>query len=121
MKPGRFPASKKTPAFLFAATLAVISAFLGSLSGCAGGTTTEADNPGLTANKHTKPIPTDPKKKAVAATKVLQEGVTGENKGAEAAIDRLPDRIIASRVRPRPKAKPFHSLGSIPLRRSTLG
>jgi hypothetical protein len=51
----------------------------------------------LTATEHTKPIPTDPRKKDDAATKVLQEGVTGENHGAEEAIDELPDRITQSR------------------------
>ena len=52
---------------------------------------------GLVADKHTKPIPTDSKMKDKAATKVLQEGVTHTDKGAEEAIDRLPDRIIESR------------------------
>ncbi|HEY7763382.1 MAG TPA: hypothetical protein VIB38_00205 [Aestuariivirgaceae bacterium] len=51
----------------------------------------------LTATEHTKPIPTDPKKKDDAATKVLQEGATGEDRGAEKAVDELPDRIIQSR------------------------
>jgi hypothetical protein len=52
---------------------------------------------GLTADKHTEPIPTNSKDKDIAATKVLQEGVTGEDKGAEEAIDKLPDRILESR------------------------
>jgi hypothetical protein len=51
----------------------------------------------LKATEHTAPIPTDSKKKDVAATKVLQEGVTGIDQGAEEAIDELPDRIIESR------------------------
>ena len=55
------------------------------------------DELGLVAGKHTAPIPTDSKMKEKAATKVLQEGVTGKDKGAEEAIDRLPDRIIESR------------------------
>lgn len=52
---------------------------------------------GLTADEHTAPIPTDPKAKDTAATKVLQEGVTGEDRGSEEAIDKLPDRILESR------------------------
>jgi hypothetical protein len=55
------------------------------------------ERPGLVADKDTAPIPTDSKAKDDAATKVLQEGATGEDHGAEAAIDRLPDRIIESR------------------------
>jgi hypothetical protein len=55
------------------------------------------DDIGLTANRNTAPIPTDSKQKDKAATKVLQEGATGEDKGAEEAIDKLPDRIIESR------------------------
>jgi hypothetical protein len=52
---------------------------------------------GLEAEENTSPIPTDSKLKDKAATKVLQEGVTGKDKGADEAIDRLPDRIIESR------------------------
>lgn len=55
------------------------------------------DNTGLNATRETTPIPTDSKLKDEAATKVLQEGVTGEDHGAEEAIDELPDRIIESR------------------------
>lgn len=55
------------------------------------------DRPGLTADRSTSPIPTDSKAKDKAATKVLQEGVTGKDHGAEGAIDKLPDRIIDSR------------------------
>lgn len=51
----------------------------------------------LTATDETAPIPTDPEKKDSAASKVLQEGVTGEDRGAEEAIEQLPDRIIESR------------------------
>ena len=52
---------------------------------------------GLEADRHTKPIPTDSKKKDEAATKVLQEGATRTDKGADEAIDELPDRIVESR------------------------
>ena len=55
------------------------------------------ERPGLYADKGTKPIPTDSKKKDDAAAKVLQEGATGEDHGAEEAIEKLPDRIIESR------------------------
>jgi hypothetical protein len=55
------------------------------------------ERPGLVANEDTAPIPTDSKAKDDAATKVLQEGATGEDHGAEEAIDKLPDRIIESR------------------------
>jgi hypothetical protein len=51
----------------------------------------------LQATEHTEPIPTDPKKKDLAATKVLNEGATGADQGAEEAVDELPDRIIESR------------------------
>lgn len=55
------------------------------------------DDIGLEADENSAPIPTDSKQKDKAATKVLQEGVTGKDKGAEEAIDKLPDRIIESR------------------------
>jgi hypothetical protein len=55
-------------------------------------------NLGLVATANTTPIPTDSEQKDDAATKVLQEGVTGEDHGAEEAIDKLPDRIIESRA-----------------------
>ena len=55
------------------------------------------ERPGLVADNDTAPIPTSSKAKDEAATKVLQEGATGEDHGSEAAIDRLPDRIIESR------------------------
>lgn len=52
---------------------------------------------GLEADENTAPLPTDPDKKQEAATKVLHEGATGEDTGADEAVDRLPDRIIKSR------------------------
>jgi hypothetical protein len=58
---------------------------------------TRKDRPGLVADEATKPIPTDSTAKDEAATKVLQEGATGADHGAEEAIDRLPDRILESR------------------------
>lgn len=54
-------------------------------------------NLGLVATPNTAPIPTDSEQKDDAATKVLQEGVTGEDHGSEEAIEKLPDRIIESR------------------------
>jgi hypothetical protein len=51
------------------------------------------DKPGLEADKQTKPVPTDPKLKQDAATKVLREGVMHRDEGADEAIDKLPDRI----------------------------
>jgi hypothetical protein len=53
----------------------------------------------LFADKETAPIPTDSKLKADAATRVLEEGATGEEKGSDEAIDKLPDRIVDSRKR----------------------
>ncbi len=47
---------------------------------------------GLEATPQTKGIPTDAKKKADAATKVLREGALGNDQGAEEAVDALPDR-----------------------------
>lgn len=49
---------------------------------------------GLEATPETKPIPTSSEAKAEAATRILQEGVTGRKHGAEAAIDALPDRAM---------------------------
>jgi hypothetical protein len=54
-------------------------------------------DPSLQATEHTAPIPTEPKKKDRAATKVLSEGATGKDPGADEAIDELPDRITESR------------------------
>jgi hypothetical protein len=47
---------------------------------------------GLATNRETKAIPTDPKLKQDAATKVLREGVTHHAEGAKEAINKLPDR-----------------------------
>ena len=55
------------------------------------------DELGFAADESTKPIPTSSKQKDRAATKVLQEGVTREDRGSREAIDKLPDRIIESR------------------------
>ena len=55
------------------------------------------DDLGLQADEHTAPGETDPRKKQRAAAKVLHKGATGEETGADEAVDRLPDRIIKSR------------------------
>lgn len=47
---------------------------------------------GREATAETAPIPTDPKLKADAATKVLREGTLHSDQGADEAVDRLPDR-----------------------------
>ena len=47
---------------------------------------------GLEATKATAPLKTSPALKQGAATKVLREGVLGRKQGADAAIDKLPDR-----------------------------
>ena len=47
---------------------------------------------GIKANRETAAIPTDPKLKQDAATKVLREGVFHRSQGAKKAIDKLPDR-----------------------------
>jgi hypothetical protein len=47
---------------------------------------------GVKATKETAAIPTDPKLKQDAATKVLREGVLHRNQGAKEAIQKLPDR-----------------------------
>jgi len=52
----------------------------------------DPDRSGLKADTETAAIPTNPTLKQDAATKVLQEGVTGHDHGAKEAIDRLPDR-----------------------------
>jgi len=49
---------------------------------------------GLKATPETKPIPTSSEAKADAATRVLQEGVTGRDRGADEAVDALPDRVM---------------------------
>lgn len=53
----------------------------------------KVEKPGLHSDKDTVAIPTEPKLKQDAATKVLLEGVTHHDQGAKEAIDRLPDRI----------------------------
>jgi hypothetical protein len=47
----------------------------------------------LEATEETAPIPTDPNLEQEAATRVLREGATGEDQGADELIDELPDRI----------------------------
>lgn len=47
---------------------------------------------GLRATSETKAIPTDPELKHDAAKKVLREGVTHRDEGADKAIHKLPDR-----------------------------
>ena len=47
---------------------------------------------GVEATEETAVIPTDPKLKQDAGTKVLREGVLHKNQGAKEAIDKLPDR-----------------------------
>jgi hypothetical protein len=49
---------------------------------------------GLEATPATKPIRTSSDAKADAATRVLQEGVTGRDRGADEAVDALPDRAM---------------------------
>jgi hypothetical protein len=55
------------------------------------------DNIGLVATAETAAIPTNPDDKADAATKVLREGVLGMDQGADAAIERLPDRVMQAK------------------------
>ncbi len=50
------------------------------------------DDIGLKATPATKPVATSPQAKQDAATRVLQEGVTGKDRGADEAVDALPDR-----------------------------
>lgn len=47
---------------------------------------------GVEATKETAAVPTDPKLKQDAGTKVLREGVLHKDQGAKEAIDKLPDR-----------------------------
>lgn len=56
---------------------------------------------GLTDSPDTEAIPTDPARKADAATKVLREGVLNEDQRADEAVDALPDR-----TRPRGARQP---------------
>jgi hypothetical protein len=51
----------------------------------------------LAATAKTAPKPRDLKTEQNVATKVLQQGATGQNKDAIAAVKKLPDRIIQSR------------------------
>lgn len=46
----------------------------------------------LVATRETGPVPTSSKAKDEAATKVLNEGATGRDQGADEAVDALPDR-----------------------------
>lgn len=55
------------------------------------------DDTGLAATQDTAPIPTNPDDKVDAATKVLREGVLGKDQGADAAVDKLPDRISGNK------------------------
>ncbi len=50
---------------------------------------------GLSATPETSALPGDLSMQHDAATKVLREGVLREDQGAEAAVDRLPDRARA--------------------------
>ena len=54
---------------------------------------------GIEATEETAPIPTNPKLKQDAATKVLREGVLHRKQGAKEAIEKLPDRT-AKKQRP---------------------
>jgi hypothetical protein len=54
----------------------------------------KAEKPGLFADRQSAPIPTDPKLKQDAATKVFREGVYHNDQGADEAIKKLPDRIL---------------------------
>ena len=54
---------------------------------------------GVEATDVTAPIPTNPKLKQDAATKVLREGVLHRKLGAKEAIEKLPDRA-AKKQRP---------------------
>jgi hypothetical protein len=55
------------------------------------------DEVGLTATPETAPIPGDLKGEQKAAAKVLAEGATAKDKGAEKAVDALPDRTRKGR------------------------
>lgn len=59
--------------------------------------TGEDDGKPLTATEHTSPIPAGNKAKHDAATKILNEGATGEDRDTEEAVGKLPDRITESR------------------------
>ncbi len=51
------------------------------------------DKPGLLADAETTPNPLDSKQKDDAATRVLREGATGKDQGADEAVHALPDRV----------------------------
>ena len=55
------------------------------------------DSVGLDATPETAGTPTSNAKKAEAATRVLQEGVTGRDRNADEAVDALPDRTRPAR------------------------
>lgn len=54
------------------------------------------DEIGLGATKATRPVATSPGAKQKAATRVLQEGVTGKDHGAQEAVVALPDRAAGN-------------------------
>ncbi len=61
------------------------------------------DDIGLAATPATKPAATSPEAKQDAATRVLQEGVTGRDRGADEAIDALPDRVAGRQSDEKPR------------------
>ena len=65
---------------------------LATFAAAARGEGKKPDEIGLKATGETAPLPTSPDAKAQAATKVLREGVTGRDEGADEAVDALPDR-----------------------------
>lgn len=65
---------------------------LATFAAAARGDGVKPDAIGLNATAETAALPTSPDKKAEAATKVLREGVTGKDEGAEEAVEALPDR-----------------------------
>jgi hypothetical protein len=52
-----------------------------------------ANKPGLFADAETAPDFVDSEQKDDAATRVLREGATGKDHGADEAIHALPDRV----------------------------
>ncbi len=56
--------------------------------------TVEEARTGVDATIETAAIPTDPKLQHKAATKVLREGVIGDDEGSEELIKKLPDPIL---------------------------
>lgn len=65
---------------------------LATFAAAARGDGKKPDDVGLEATGETTALPTSSEAKAKAATKVLREGVTGRDEGAEEAVDKLPDR-----------------------------